>query len=57
MFRGLVKGRHEKNLEGLRKEKGDELNLSEKATVWRQAVAWALAEFGILSIRAHPWYY
>ena len=50
-FRKLVECRHDENLAELRKEKGGELDLSEKAAARRRAVARALAESGILSIR------
>ena len=50
-FRNLSETRHQANLAELWKEKGKEPNLSEKATAKRQAVAWALAESNILSIR------
>ena len=50
-FRKLVKNRNDENLAELWKEKGEEPNLSEKATARRRAVAWALAESNILSIR------
>lgn len=50
-FRKLVKSRHDENLAELWKEKGEEPNLSEKATARRRAVARALAESNMLSIR------
>lgn len=50
-FKQLVKRCYENNLSEMRTEKGDEPNRAEKATARRRAVAWALAESNILSIR------
>lgn len=50
-FRKLVESHYQANLAELRKEKGKEPNLSENATAKRQAVARALVESNILSIR------
>jgi len=50
-FRNLARRRYRKNLVELQKEKEREPKRSEKATAWRRAVAWALVESNMLSIR------